>query len=297
MQIVITGCSGLIGSALVEHLFKEGHSIHCLQRNSNDDGLIWDPNKIDQFYKEGITIDAVIHLAGENIASGRWTGKKKKRILRSRVQGTHEIASYFSNQKTPPKVIIFASAIGYYGDRGNEKLTEETNLGSGFLAEVCDKWEEAAEPATEAGIRTVFTRFGMVLSSKGGALQKIVPPFKAGLGGRIGNGKQYMSWISIRDLVTGVSHLLAHEELSGPFNFVSPTPITNNEFVRSLGRAVKRHTVFPVPAFLVKILFGKMGKELLLSSSRVFPEKLLASGYTFRYTTLKEALQHCVDVD
>lgn len=296
MQIVITGCSGLIGSALVEHFFSLGHSIHCLQRNKNDDGLIWNPEKIDQLYKDGKHIDAVVHLAGENIASGRWTGKKKKRILRSRIQGTHEIASYFSNLNNPPKVMIFASAIGYYGSRGNEKLTEETSLGTGFLAEVCQKWEEAAELASEAGIRTVYTRFGMVLSPQGGALQKMVPPFKAGLGGRIGNGKQYMSWISIRDLVSAVTHLLDNDELSGPFNIVSPTPVTNSEFTRSLGRAVQRHTIFPVPGMVIKTVFGSMGNELLLSSSRVFPEKLLASGFTFRYTTLKETLQHCVDI-
>lgn len=295
MQIAITGCSGLVGSALVEHLVNQGHTVHCIQRNKSTDGLIFNPERIENLNPDGSGVDAVIHLAGENISTGRWTNKKKKRIIRSRVQGTHEVASFFSTLPNPPKVMIFASAIGYYGDRSNEKLTEESSLGSSFLADVCRQWEEAATPAEESGIRTAFTRFGMVLSPHGGALQKMLTPFKMGLGGKIGNGKQYMSWISIRDLVAAIEHLLLHEELQGPFNFVAPNPVTNEEFTKTLGRTLQRHTPFPVPAAMVRLLFGEMGKELLLASSRVYPDKLLSSGYSFRYIALKDALKHCID--
>lgn len=295
MQIAITGCSGLVGSALVEHLVNQGHTVHCIQRNKSTDGLIFDPNRIENLNADGSGVDAVIHLAGENISTGRWSSKKKRRILRSRVQGTHEVASFFSTLPQPPKVMIFASAIGYYGSHGDDKLTEKSGAGSSFLADVCKQWEEAAAPAEEAGIRTIFTRFGMVLSPQGGALQQMLPPFKRGIGGKIGNGKQYMSWISIRDLVAAVEYLLLNEELSGPFNFVSPSPVTNAEFTKALGRTLHRHTPFPVPAALVRLLFGEMGKELLLASSRVYPERLLQSGYTFRYIALKDALLHCVN--
>lgn len=297
MQIAITGCSGLIGSAITEHLFSQGYTIHCLRRNSNQDALIWNADKIESLYKENGPFDAVIHLAGENISTGLWSSRKKKKILQSRVQGTHEIASYFSNLSTPPKVMIFASAIGYYGNRSNEKLTEASSLGDNFLAEVCEKWEEAASPATESGIRTVFTRFGMVLSPKGGALQKMLLPFRMGIGGRLGDGHQYMSWISIADLVAAIQYLLIHEELAGPFNFVSPSPVTNREFTKALGRVLRRYTVFPLPAPVIKILFGQMGRELFLSSSRVYPERLLNSGFNFRHTHLKDALNYCVNVE
>jgi len=294
MQIAITGCSGLVGSALVEHFVNQGHTVHCIQRNKSTDGLIFDPNRIENL-AGGSGVDAVIHLAGENISTGRWTGKKKKRIIRSRVQGTHEIASFFSTLPNPPKVMVFASASGYYGDRSNEKLNEKSSVGSSFLADICKQWEEAAVPAEESGIRIIYARFGMVLSPHGGALHKMLPAFQKGLGGKIGNGKQYMSWISIRDLVAAIEHLLIHEELSGVFNFVAPTPVTNEEFTKTLGRCLERHTPFPVPATVVRLLFGEMGKELLLASSRVYPERLLESGYTFRYIALKDALTHCID--
>lgn len=297
MQIAITGCSGLIGSAIMEHLFAQGHTIHCLQRNSPEEPLIWQENKIIDLYKEKGAIDAVIHLAGENISTGRWSARKKKKILQSRVQGTHEIASYFSNLPTPPKVMIFASAIGYYGDRGSERLTESSSLGDNFLAEVCKQWEDAAGLANESGIRTVFARFGMVLSPNGGALQKMLLPFKMGVGGRLGDGNQYMSWISITDLVSAIQHLLTQETLEGPFNFVSPSPVSNIDFTNTLGRVLRKHTFLPLPAFVIKTLFGQMGRELLLCSSRVYPERLLDSGFEFRHTHLKDALNYCVNVE
>lgn len=295
MRVVITGGSGLVGSALVEHLFAQGHTIYCLQRNKSNDGLIWDIANIDKLYQNDNSVDAVVHLAGENISNSRWSRRKKTRILRSRVQGTHEIASYFSNVQNPPKVMIFASAIGYYGDTGTSTANETNPLGKSFLAEVCQKWEEAASPATEVGIRTVFSRFGMILSPKGGALQKMLPPFKIGLGGCIGNGQQYISWISIRDVVSAINYILENTDLSGPVNIVAPAPVSNKEFTRTLGRAVQKHTLFPLPALLVRTIFGQMGNDLLLSSSRVSPSKLQSSGFTFRYPTLKEALSHCVD--
>lgn len=295
MQIAITGCSGLVGSALVEHLVNQGHTVHCIQRNKSTDGLIFNPDRIENLNADGSGVDAVIHLAGENISTGRWSAKKKKRIIRSRIQGTHEIASFFSTLPHPPKTMIFASAIGFYGDQGNANLTEKSAPGTSFLAEVCQQWEEAAGPAEEAGIRTIFTRFGMVLSPHGGALQKMLPAFKMGIGGKIGSGKQYMSWISIRDLACAMEHLLLHDELEGPFNFVAPAPVTNEEFTRTLGRSLQRHTPLPIPSFAIRLLFGEMGKELLLASSRVYPERLLESGFTFRYTALKDALTHCID--
>ncbi len=293
MHIAITGCSGLIGSALTEYLFSQNHVVHCLPRNGDDASLLWDNEKIEEICEKHGDFDAVVHLAAENIAAGRWFPGKKKRIMRSRVQGSHEIASYFSNLTRPPKVMIFASAIGYYGDRGNERLDEDSSLGDTFLAEVCSKWEAAADPAVEAGIRVVHTRFGMVLSPHGGALQKMMPAFKAGLGGRIGSGQQYMSWISIADVVAAIDHLIVNKDLSGPFNLTSANPATNQEFTQILAQTVGKPAVLPVPAMMIKLIFGQMGKELLLGSSRVFPKKLLDAGYIFRHNQLQDALAYC----
>ncbi len=294
MKIAITGASGLIGSAIVEQFFKKGYSFHCLQRNREQGGLFYKPEKIDNLDGQ---IDAVIHLAGENVATGLWTGKKKHRIRQSRIQGTHEIASYFSSFNKPPKTLVCASAIGYYGDCGDMKLTEESPKGEGFLSDVCKDWEDATEIASEAEMRIVLARFGMVLSPNGGALHKMLPAFKMGAGGVIGNGEQYMSWISIRDLTAAIEHVLLNENISGPVNFVSPTPVTNREFTKIFGRVLKRYTPFTIPSFAVKLLFGAMGKEMLLASSRVFPEKLKKNGFSFRHTSLRETLYHCIDKD
>ena len=234
--------------------------------------------------------DGVVHLAGESIA-GRWTAAKKARIRDSRVQRTGTLAAALACTARPPKVLVCASAIGIYGDRGDEVLREESALGSDFLAEVGKQWEAAIEPASKAGIRVVSLRIGVVLSTRGGALVRMLPPFRMGAGGRIGSGRQWMSWITLDDLVGVIQHALATDSLRGPVNTVAPNPVTNAEFTRALGKALHRPTVFPLPAFMVRLIFGEMGEALLLSSQRVDCGKLLASGYRFRHPELKSALE------
>jgi len=238
-------------------------------------------------------IEAVIHLAGESI-QGRWTPKKKARILESRYKGTRLLAEALGHLAKPPRVLVCASAIGYYGDRGDELLREESASGSGFLAQVCREWESATEPATKKGIRVVNLRFGVVLGAAGGALAQMLPPFKMGVGGRVGSGKQYMSWIALDDVVGAVEHALVTEGLRGPVNAVAPNPARNVEFTKALGRVLSRPTIFPLPAFVVKLAFGRMGEELLLASQRVEPARLAASGYKFRYPELEGALRRAV---
>ena len=252
----------------------------------------WDPmaGKLNPTALEGI--DAVVHLAGENIAARRWTAKQKARIRESRVTGTRLLAESLARVARPPKVLICASAIGYYGNRGDERLDEESSSGNDFLAEVCREWEASAQAAIDKGIRVVFLRFGMILSPAGGALGKMLTPFRLGVGGIIGNGQQYMSWIALDDLIGAIYHALLDERLSGPVNAVSPNSVTNHEFTKTLGRVLGRPTLFPLPAFAARLAFGEMADGLLLSSARVEPLRLLSSGYTFRYPILREALRH-----
>lgn len=295
MNVLVTGATGLVGSALVPYLAGKGHAIRKLVRKPlrRDAGeFAWDPERgtLDASALEGA--DGIVHLAGENIAAGRWTPAKKARIRDSRVRGTKLLAEAAARCERPPKVLASASAVGYYGDRGSELLTETSEAGSGFLASVCREWEQAASPAAARGIRTVAMRFGVVLSGKGGVLGKMLPPFRLGLGGKVGSGGQYMSWIAIDDLVAAIAHVLERPELSGAMNTVAPVPVTNLDFTRALGRALGRPTIFPLPAFAARLLFGEMADELLLASARVEPRRLLASGFSFRYREIEPALGH-----
>jgi uncharacterized protein len=294
MNILVTGASGLIGSTLVPFLTSAGHSVTRLIRSQPKPGeraVYWEPmtGTIDMHALEGV--EAVVHLAGENIAA-RWTAEKKALIRDSRVKGTQVLCQALASQASPPKVLVSASAIGYYGDRGEEVLTEESAPGTGFLAEVCRAWEAAAEPARQKGIRVVHLRFGVVLSAAGGALAKILPPFRMGLGGVLGSGRQYMSWIALDDAVGALYHAIVTDTLQGPTNAGAPQAITNREFTQTLGKVLGRPTVVPLPAFAARLMFGEMADELLLASTRVQPAKLRASGYSFRYPELEGALRH-----
>src|SRR5579859_986184 len=293
MHILVTGSTGLIGSALIPALTSEGHRVSCLVRSKSKLGIrdtYWDP-VAGELYLPGLEgLDAVIHLAGESIAGGRWTAARKARIRDSRVQGTRLLCETLAHLAHPPKVFVSTSAVGYYGDRADEILTEPCPPGSNFLADVCREWESATEPAAQHGIRVVILRLGMVLSLKGGALAKMLTPFRLGVGGVIGSGKQYMSWLAIDDLVRIINHALKTESLHGPTNAVAPNPVTNAEFTKTLGRALRRPTVLPMPAFAARLALGEMADELLLASARVVPTKLLASGFVFHHPDLESAL-------
>jgi hypothetical protein len=257
---------------------------------TDDERIPWDPAQpISPDAVSGF--DAVIHLAGESII-GRWTAAKKQRIRESRVAGTRNLAQALANAKVKPGVFISSSAIGYYGNRGDEILKEESSAGTGFLPEVCREWEVATEAATKAGIRTVQIRTGIVLTATGGALAKMLTPFKLGLGGILGNGQQWMSWIDIQDMVTGIQHILKTDRLRGPVNMVTPAPVTNVEFTKTLAGALSRPAIFPVPSFMVKLAFGEMGETVLLGSQRVEPGKLVASGYSFQFRELRASLMN-----
>jgi uncharacterized protein len=290
-KILVSGSSGLIGSALIPALKSSGYEITCLVRGvgSGKEQIQWDPSH--PLAPESVSgFDAVVHLAGESIV-GRWTEAKKRRIRESRVKGTLRLAEALAQAPQRPRVLISASAIGYYGDRGEETLREDSASGSGFLPEVCQEWEDATEPATKAGIRTVQMRFGLVLSRSGGALQKMLPPFRLGIGGNMGNGRQWWSWIDIDDLVGAVQHVMKTEALRGPVNVVGPNPLTNAEFTKTLASVLSRPAILPMPAFAARLVFGQMGDELLLASQRVEPAKLLASGYVFQKPELRAALE------
>ena len=293
MDVLVSGATGLIGSALVPALRNEGHQVRCLARSgdSSEDAVRWDPSAgtIDAAGLEGV--NGVAHLAGENIV-GRWTDAKKARIRDSRVQGTGLLAGTLAGLSTPPEVMVSASAAGYYGDRGNELLTEESAPGNNFLAGVCQEWEAAADPAREAGIRVVHPRFGIVLSAEGGALGTTLPIFKLGGGGRIGSGGQYWSWIAIDDVVGAILHTLTTDSLEGPVNVTVPDPPTNAEYTKILGHVLGRPTVFPLPAPVARLALGQVADELLLASQRIEPTRLKESGYSYRYLELEGALRH-----
>jgi len=292
MKVLVTGSTGFIGSALVSALTAAGHQVTRLVRKLAGAGEVrWDPaaGAIDTGGLEGH--DAVVHLAGENIA-GRWTAAKKQRIRESRVNGTRLLAEALAKLSRRPRALVCASAIGYYGDRGEEKLREGSPPGKGFLAEACVAWEAAAKPAADAGLRVVHLRIGVVLHPKGGALKQMLLPFKLGLGGVIGSGRQYMSWIALDDLIGIFQHALANDSLRGPANAVAPNPATNREFTKSLGQVLSRPTIFPMPAFAARLAFGEMADELLLASTRVEPARLAASGYSFAYPQLEATLRH-----
>jgi len=295
VNIAISGSHGFIGSALVTALAGAGHRIIPLIRGRSavEGGIAWSSEAAYVDTAKLAGIDAVVHLAGEPIP-GRWTPKKKARILESRFQGTRLLAEAVSHLAKPPKVFVCASAIGYYGDRGEEILREESPSGGGFLAQVCRAWEAATEPAAKKEIRVVNLRIGIVLGAGGGALAQMLTPFRMGVGGRIGSGKQWMSWIALDDLVGVIQHVLTTANLQGPVNAVAPNAVTNAEFTRTLGKVLSRPTIFPLPAFVVKLAFGQMGEEALLGSQRVEPARLKASSYQFRFPELEGALRRAV---
>jgi len=295
MKLAISGASGLVGSALIPELEKDGHEIVRLVRNSPKAGEIeWHPNQdeIDPATIDGF--EAIINLAGENIAEGRWTEEKKKKIRDSRVNGTHLLSEAMAKAPRKPRVFLCASATGIYGDRGDELLDEQSESGGGFLAGVCREWEKATEPAIKAGVRVVNLRFGPILAPGGGMLDKMLTPFKMGLGGKIGSGKQYISWVAIDDVVAAMKLALQDESIRGPLNVVSPTPVTNEQFTRALGEALSRPTVMAMPAFAARLAFGEMADEMLLVSQRVVPRKLAAAGFTFHCPELAQALQRYI---
>jgi uncharacterized protein len=297
MKVLISGASGLVGSALVEALVRGGNDVRRLVRQSGELASIrWnvETGEIDEpALKEWGGPEAVVHLAGENIASGRWTAEKKRRIRESRVEATQRLAKSLA-RAVKVTTFVGASAIGFYGNRGDELLTEASAKGTGFLAEICEGWEAAAEPLAAAGARVVHLRFGMILSGKGGALAKMLPIFRLGLGGRVGSGKQWVSWVTRTDVVRAIEFALARDEARRVFNVVSPNPVQNREFAKELGAALHRPAILPVPGFLLRLVFGELADALLLSSQRVMPEKLLQSGFAFEHPTLREALKACV---
>ncbi|MGB7601070.1 MAG: TIGR01777 family oxidoreductase [Candidatus Sulfotelmatobacter sp.] len=290
-RILVSGVSGPVGAALLPSLRTNGCSVVRLVRGAakGDDQIGWDPaeplapQKVSGF-------DAVIHLAGESIF-GRWTAAKKEKIRDSRVVGTFNLSSALAQAQDKPQVFVCGSAIGYYGNRGDEVLREESAPGAGFLAEVCQDWEEATTPAVRADIRTAHLRTGVVLSPKGGALGAMLPPFKMGLGGRTGSGQQWMSWIDVRDMVGATHHILKNDLIQGPVNMVAPKPVKNEEFAKTLASVLSRPAIFPLPAFAVKLVFGEMGEDLLLGSQKVEASKLISTGYPFRYRELRGSLE------
>ena len=296
MHIAVSGSSGLVGSALVSSLTAGGHRVTRLVRRSpvgND--VLWGPAEGIRDLPKLAGVDGVVHLAGENIAAGRWTEACKAEIRRSRVEGTRRLCESLAKLGARPKVLVSASAIGFYGNRGVEILTEDSAPGSDFLAGVCREWEAATEPASRAGIRVVHLRFGMILSPAGGALKKMLLPFKMGAGGRIGSGAQFMSWIAIDDAVGVIQHALSTESIRGPVNAVAPAPVTNAEFTRTLARVLSRPAIVPMPAFAARLAFGELADALLLSSQRVMPSRLKESGCRFRYPELEGALRHLLN--
>lgn len=293
MRVVIGGASGLIGAALTAELRGAGHAVQRLVRRPAQavDEIAWHPEtgQIDQPSLEGA--DAVVHLGGESIAAGRWTPARKAALRRSRVESTSLLAGAIAKLAARPAVFLCASAIGYYGDRGDEVLDESAPPGRGFLPEVCVAWEDATRVAANAGVRTVLARLGIVLARDGGALATMLTPFRLGVGGVLGDGRQYMSWVALRDVIAALRFLLDTNELRGPVNVTAPTPVTNREFTRTLGRALRRPTVLPAPGFAIRALFGEMGQALLLSGARVVPAALQRAGFRFGAPTLDAALQ------
>ena len=291
-RILVSGVSGPIGSALLPSLKSRGYSVIRLVRGtiSGDDQISWNPTQ--PIAPEAVSgFSAVIHLAGESIV-GRWTKTKKTKIRDSRVAGTAALAEALARAKNKPQVFVCSSAIGYYGDRGDEVLNEKSEPGTGFLPDVCREWEAATQAAILAGIRTVQMRTGVVLSPRGGALGKMLTPFEMGVGGKIGDGRQWMSWIDVQDMVGAIHHILNSDLLHGPVNLVAPKPVTNTEFTKTLASVLARPAILPMPAFAVKLLFGEMGETVLLGSQRVEPTQLVMSGYPFRFSSLRASLEN-----
>ena len=288
MRVLMTGGSGLIGRALRQSLLEKGYSVVTLGRDSRSD-FQWDFSSAPINPRALVNIDAVIHLAGENVGSGRWAAAKKHRILESRVVGTRLLAEALAQSAAPPKVLLSASAIGFYGNEEETILDEDSSAGSGFLANVCEQWEAATQPATDAGIRVGHLRLGVVLSSEGGILRQMRIPLLLYLGGRIGSGAQWMSWVALPDVIRSIEFVLKTEALAGPLNIVANT-VTNAEFTLALANTLSRAAVLPMPAFLARLIFGEMADAMLLTSTRVNSKRLAMQGFEFEFTVLEKAL-------
>jgi uncharacterized protein (TIGR01777 family) len=300
MRTLITGSTGLVGSALASHWAAGGRDVVRLERKAGSSrdarpalpAIAWDPASEAAAPPELEGFDAVVHLAGESLASGLWTKERKRRIRESRVRGTRGLAEALARLRRPPRVLVCASAVGWYGDRGDTPVDETSAPGTGFLPEVCRAWESAAQPAREAGIRVVWTRFGIVVSARGGALAAMLPAFRLGLGGPLGSGTQFMSWIALDDAVGVIDHVLRDERLAGPVNAVAPRAVTNEEWTRTLGRVLERPTFMRVPAWFLRLVLGSMADEALLSSVRAIPRRLDETAYTFRWPELEGVFRH-----
>lgn len=291
-KVLVSGASGPIGAALIPKLREQEYEVvRLVRRSPSGDGQIcWDPTQpVDPGLVAGF--EAVIHLAGETIV-GRWTESKKRRIQQSRAEGTRNLAAALAKATQKPRVFVSASAIGFYGSRGDETLREGSSSGHDFLSAVCRDWEANTQAAAQSGIRSLQTRFGLILSRDGGALPKMLPPFRMGLGGNMGNGRQWWSWIHIADVAGAILYVIDNASLQGPVNFVAPNPVTNAAFTKTLASVLHRPAFFPVPAFAARLVFGQMADELLLSSQRVEPAKLVASGYQFEYADLGKAFEN-----
>lgn len=292
-MIAVSGSTGLIGSALVEALRRDGHRIRRMVRSRTSPGsehIHWDPEAGMLDPGALADVDAVVHLAGENVGE-RWTAEKKARIRGSRVRGTRLLAEAIATLDKPPRVLVSASGVGIYGDRGDERLEEDSRPGLDFLAQVGQEWEAASEPAAERGVRVVKLRFGVVLSPHGGAIEKMLLPFRMGVGGKVGSGRQWMSWISLTDVVAAIRFALFTPTLEGPVNAVAPHPVTNAEFTSALGDVLGRPTVMTVPAFALRLVYGEMADATLLASQRALPRKLQEAGFRFQHPELREALR------
>ncbi len=289
MKILVSGAGGLVGTAL--RACAEQNELRPLQRKGRGNGLWWDP-QTGETNATSWKPDAFVHLAGENIAGRRWNEEQKSRIRDSRVPATQRLVDSLLKWDRPPSVFVSASAVGYYGNRGDEEVTEESSPGTDFLAEVCRDWEAATTPLEKSGIRVVHLRFGMILSGHGGALERMLPIFRLGLGGRLGSGAQWMSWVALHDVVRMVLWTITDANARGPYNAVAPNPVRNAQFTKSLGGVLHRPTFFPVPATALRLAFGEMADALLLSSQRALPKRLIAEGFRFEYSELQAALRH-----
>lgn len=294
MKVLVTGATGLVGSELGPFLTRHGHEVYRLTRSTPREArdIAWNPstNEIPKARIDGS--DVVIHLAGENIAGRRWNAKFKQELRDSRIDSTRFLCETLAKLEQKPKTLLCASAVGYYGDRGTDWLNETSAAGHGFLPDLCRDWEDACQPARDAGIRVVQMRFGIILSAKGGPLTKMLTPFRMGAGGIIGSGNQYWSWVSIDDVVGAIIFCINQPNLSGPVNVTAPCPVTNHDFTKTLGAVLHRPTIIPMPALAARYAFGEMADALLLASARVMPNRLSESGYRFQFPTLEPALKH-----
>jgi len=299
MKLAVTGATGLVGGALCQNLIQAGHQVVALARNPEKareklptvEVVAWDATSGHPPIEALEGLDAVVHLAGEPVAAGRWTSQRKRMIRESRVAGTRNLVEGLSHCQNPPKVLVSASAIGYYGTQGDGLLEETNHPGNDFLAELCQQWESEAKRATDSGVRVVLVRSGLILAREGGALPRMLPPFKMCVGGPLASGTQWMSWIHIKDELEAIRYAIEHDEIEGPLNLTAPNPVTNEEFSRTLARVLRRPAFFRVPGFVLRLLLGEMAETLLLKGQRVLPKKLEQSGYQFSFSNLSRAFE------